>query len=186
MVERRYTVMIIGLIAIILGLASCREAASPTSTPVPPTATPTPVSPTATPRPTATPTPPSAAAILQAAFDATQQASSYRFDMDMGMTLSGPDIGAEVEIAVRFTGDVVPPDSMQGTMTMTVNDAEVETQVVVIGQESYVLNPLTNEWQANPQTTTMFAPKDWWLTRKTSRISNCSERRLLRACRCTI
>jgi tetratricopeptide (TPR) repeat protein len=118
------------------------------------------VPPTPTPEPTATPAPLSAEAILQATFDASQQASSYRFEMDMQMTLAGPDIGADMEIPMVFVGDVQLPDRMQGTMTVSVDDIDVETQVVVIGDESYVKNPLTDQWQLNPQTTTMFNPED--------------------------
>ena len=56
-----------------------------------------------------------------------------RFDMDMLMTLGGPDIGEDTEILVRFFGNVQRSGRMQGTMTMSANNIEVETQVVVIG-----------------------------------------------------
>ncbi len=137
----------------------------PTATPVPPTATPippsaTPAPPTATPAPTNTPTPPSAEAILQAAFDASQQARSYRFDMALLMTLSGAAFGAGTELPIHFTGEVLSPDRMQGTMTMTANDIEVATQLVVIGERSFVKNPLTDKWQVSSQAASLFSPKD--------------------------
>lgn len=163
MSERRSLEPAIGLILIALVLVACGSPTTPTPvppTPIPVPATPTPVPPTPTPEPTATPTPLSAEAILQGAFDASKQASSYRFDMEMLMTLSGPDIGEDMEIPMHYSGDVQPPDRMQGKMTMTTNDVEVESEVVVVGDETYVKNPLTNKWQANPQTATLVDPKN--------------------------
>ena len=56
--------------------------------------------------------------------------------MEMLMTLSGQDIGEDMEIPIHYSGDVQPPDRMQGSMTMTTNDVEVETEVVVVGERN--------------------------------------------------
>jgi hypothetical protein len=125
-----------------------------------PLETPAPVPPTATPAPTPTATLPSAQAILQAAFDASRRASSYRFDMDMLAKLSGPSFKEGAQIPMRFTGDFQSPDRTQGAMTVTVNGVDTETQVIVIGDASWVKDPLTDRWQVNPQATTLFNPKD--------------------------
>jgi WD40 repeat protein len=80
--------------------------------------------------------------------------------MEMEMTLSGPEFGEDVTIPMRFQGDIVPPDSVQGAMTISVNDVDVETQVVMIGDQAYVLNPLTNQWQVSDQSSAAFNPED--------------------------
>lgn len=126
---------------------------------LPPTLAPTP-----TPAPTATPLPPSAAAILQGAFDASEAASSYRFELAMQMALSGPAFGQNVALPMRFAGDVLPPDAMQGTMSMTVNDMEVETQVIMVGGVNYVKNPLTGKWQISADVASLFNPEDLVMT----------------------
>lgn len=162
MLVKRLIALALGMAMLALLLTGCGERATPepTPTPLPPTATPLPPTPIPTPEPTATPTPLSAQAILQAAFDATQSGSSYRFDMDMEMTMSGPDVGEDIPLTMRFQGDVVPPDNVQGAMTMSVNDVDVETQMVMIGDQIYVLNPLTNQWQISNQSSTAFNPED--------------------------
>ena len=76
------------------------------------------------------------------------------------MTLSGPEFGEDVTIPMRFQGDIVPPDSVQGAMTISVNDVDVETQVVMVGDQAYVLNPLTNQWQVSDQSSAAFNPED--------------------------
>ncbi len=157
-------VLIISLAALAVLLVACGERTEPTPTPVPPTATPapataTPMPPTATPEPTATPTPLSAQAILQAAYD-SQQTTPYSIDLDMTLVLSGPDIGDDIEIAMRLTGVVEPPDRMKGTLLTSSQGMDAETELVVIGEESFVLNPLTSRWQRDVQSGTMFDPAD--------------------------
>lgn len=166
--------VISGLALLTLALSGCMavEPLSPfppleteapaTATPVLPTATSLP--PTPTPAPTATPTPPSVAAILQGAFDATAAARSYRFELTMQMALSGPAFGQSVELPMRFTGDMLPPDAMQGTMSMTVNNLEVENQVIIVGGINYVKNPLTGKWQISADAAALFNPKDLVMT----------------------
>ncbi len=78
----------------------------------------------------------------------------------MLMTLSGKDIAEGTEVLMHFTGDVQPPDRMGGAMATSVNNVAVETQVVVIGDTSYVKNPLTGRWLINPQPAVVFNPED--------------------------
>jgi len=162
MLPTRLALPLMRLAVAALVLAACGGVPAPT--PLPPALTAAPISAqppvrTSTPKPAPTATPPSAEAILQAAFGASQRASSYRFAMDMLMKLSGPNITDGTEIPMRFTGDVQPPDRMQGAMTMSANGVDSETQVIVMGGTSYFKNPLTNKWQLNPQTTMLFNPK---------------------------
>jgi uncharacterized protein YjbI with pentapeptide repeats/WD40 repeat protein/tetratricopeptide (TPR) repeat protein len=96
---------------------------------------------------------------LQAAFSAAQQASAYRFDGDMVITVSGAD-GTQTEIRARFAGDAQPPDRMRSAITETVGGAEVETQVLVIGDTKYVQNPLTDRWYVEARAETLFNPTD--------------------------
>ena len=76
------------------------------------------------------------------------------------MTLSGADIGEDTEMPMRFVGDVQPPDTVQGTLTLSVNGVDVETQVVSVDGTTYVTNPLTNKWMIDTQSTTLFNPED--------------------------
>jgi WD40 repeat protein len=160
MVVKRYAVLALIIVALALLVAACggRATPEPTPTTLPPTATPVP--PTPTPEPTATPTPLSAQAILQAAADAAQSVSSYRFDIEMDMTMSVPGLGEDVAIPLRFQGDVVQPDRMQGVMAISINDMDVETQTIQIGDQIYVLNPSTNRWQIIDQISVPFNPED--------------------------
>ena len=74
--------------------------------------------------------------------------------MNLLMTLSGADIGEDTEMPTHLIGDVQPPDTVQGTLTMSVNGVDVETQVVRVDGTTYVTNPLTNKWMIDGTTPT--------------------------------
>jgi WD40 repeat protein len=131
-------------------------AGSAALTPASPTAAPPLLTPTLL--PAATPTPLSAEAIMRAAFDAVDQAGSYRFDMDMNVNWSGSDPLDSVKVPMRYYGDVVAPDRVRGTMTLTTSDGDVELQMMAVDGVHYTFNPVTRRWQVVTQSNTFFVP----------------------------
>lgn len=109
---------------------------------------------------TTSPTALASQAILQTAFDRLENASSYRFDIDILVTLSGEAFETGVEVPIHFFGDAQPPDRMQGAVRMTRNGVDVETPVIIIGDSIYAKNPLTDKWLITPATWLIFKPEN--------------------------
>ncbi|MBN1137562.1 MAG: hypothetical protein JXM73_13325 [Anaerolineae bacterium] len=59
---------------------------------------------------------------MQAAFETSQQASAYRFNGEMQITLSGPAVAGGMEIPARLAGGIQPPDRMQSTISACSQD----------------------------------------------------------------
>ena len=150
--------VLVGLVALAIALAaacsepeaaSTPEAAASSPTPAPqPTATATPVpSPTPTPEPVATPTPLSVSAqeVLEAAFAATQavDALHFRTDAQIPLTVSGQSL----DVPVSFAGDFKSPDSFQGTISVTIIFLTVESQIIHLGDATYLTDPRNGEWK---------------------------------------
>jgi WD40 repeat protein len=176
MLPTRLALLVVGLTVVALALAACGGVPAPTPLPPTPTAVPASAQPalgtpapaplsaqpplgTATPEPTPTATPPSAEAILQSAFDASR-GSAYRFDTDTRVKLSGPGIEEGTEIPMRFTGVFLDPDRTQGTITISLDGTDTETQVIVLGDAIYAKNSMTGRWQVAPQAATLLNPRD--------------------------
>ncbi len=121
---------------------------STTQTAQAPTATPT-LRPTSTPRPTLTPTPtptpPSPQALLESSSAALQEANTYHFDMDMQMKSGAQPTAADVSFTL--TGDVLAPDRMHATMSMSAAGTPIKTEMIVISQTTYFVNPTTGNWE---------------------------------------
>src|SRR5690349_13021274 len=86
---------------------------------------------------------PTAQELIQKSQTAIQQAKSYHFTLNTenpgqntgGMTLKTAD------------GDIQVPDKLQATVGAVVSGFGVNTQVIAIGNDQYLKNPLTNQWE---------------------------------------
>lgn len=173
MLSKRTVVVLIGLLIAAVCLAACQGSqtvipATPTATRIPPTQTPTTTPtplPAATPTPTETPTPtptptPSPLELLQAANDASAQASSFRFEMDICELISGEGLQEDVEITFLFGGAIQMPDRTQGTMEVSMAGNEATMELISIGETTYFTDPETGAWQVQDQSAMPFKPED--------------------------
>lgn len=86
---------------------------------------------------------PSAQTLIQQAQTAIQQAKSYHFTLNTenpgqssgGITIKTAD------------GDIVVPDKLQAKVGAVYSGIAVNTQVVAIGNDQYLKNPLTDQWE---------------------------------------
>jgi hypothetical protein len=108
-----------------------------------PTFTPTPTPrPTSTPTPTLTPTPPSPQALLESSSAALREANTYHFDMDMQMKS-----GTQPDVSLTLTGDFQAPDRVQARMSTSAAGTPIKTEMIIISQTTYFVNPATGNWE---------------------------------------
>ena len=113
-----------------------------------PTATPTPT-PTATPTPSPTPTPIPPEVILVRSGEALAGLTSFHFRLKHS---EGAGIGGPGGILVTTVeGDVVRPDRMRATLEGTAFGSFVRLEVVIIGETTYMTDPLIGAWQTYPR-----------------------------------
>jgi hypothetical protein len=79
--------------------------------------------------------------------------------MDLQMTMT--EEGITVEIPMTFVGDYQPPDRMRGTVSMSVIGITIESEVITIGETSYVKNPTTGEWEVSTEEAAPYSPGDF-------------------------
>ncbi len=170
--RERIILVLLALITV-LGIACSKAAPEPTPAPTAsPTATPTPT-PQPTPSPTATPTPVpqptpipmstsapqpqaapalekdlSAREILATSAAAMEQVGSLHFDMEISMKLDSQ--GMAIDVPMRLVGDFQAPDRTQGTLTVSIVLISIESQVISIGDTTYVTDPQSGEWNVIP------------------------------------
>ncbi len=125
--------------------ATSTPAPAPTPTPYPtPTSTPAPI---ATSVPTSTPVLPSAQEVLNAVTAAMSSVTTAHVESDVvGRAAFG---GTSADFTVGLVGDLVIPDRSHLTMKMAVSGITVEFEIIAIGSDSYMKNPVTGEWEAN-------------------------------------
>ena len=148
--------------------------AEPTSTPIvvpTPTATPTP---TRAPTPTAT-TPPDttskidrdveiegdidlppdclpggmlgdAATVSSCNAQAMQQVESFSFDGEFNLLAIFPVEGVGEEDSIRISGAIVLPDRFRFKISLNPDSEMIEMNGVVIGEDSYIRDPESNQW----------------------------------------
>ncbi len=146
--------LLITIVVLALTFAAC-ENATPVPTPTPiPASTPIPTStpaPTATPAPTPTPTPVIASDILTRVAQAMSKVQTSHFDM--ALTIKGTPAagGAQTTVTdLAFSGDIAMPDKLKGKMTVKVLGMSLDIDMVTIGKDAYVKNPMTEQWQKSP------------------------------------
>ena len=96
--------------------------------------------------PTATPTPPPAADILNAATAAMEKINSAHLDMTMAMTMTAQ--GMTLNIPMTLAGDMQNPDRFKGALSMSMMGQNINIEMIVIGEDTYVTDPTTGAWQA--------------------------------------
>jgi hypothetical protein len=91
-----------------------------------------------------TPTAPDPKALLQDAQKALSTDTTYHYKFKVEHAGTGGASGFQVMAA---DGDVVQPNKVQGTGTVSVGGASIEAQFIGIGQDQWVLAPpLVSEW----------------------------------------
>ncbi|UCF59665.1 MAG: LppX_LprAFG lipoprotein [Anaerolineaceae bacterium] len=175
MCETRFIKRLISFVLIALMMVGCGGAVvEPTVTPTippPPTSTitpsPTPTippSPTPTIMPSVTPTIPpspetlSPEAILEVAVTAMEELESFHFEMIIDMTVVSE--GITIETPITFTGDFQAPDRLQGELTMQMLGLTIESEVIIIGEDVYIKDPESGEWEMTTEPATPFTPKE--------------------------
>ena len=145
----------LGLVLLIatVGLACSSTEATPTATPsAVPTATHTPSptstpSPPPTPVPTATPEPEAPTALEIMTTAAAKGTRTLHFEMDIKASVDTG--GGRAELPIQLEGDFQPPDRSQGTMVISLGFVAVRSQVINIGDTTYILDESTREWSAS-------------------------------------
>ncbi len=158
--------LLVAIVVMALTFAAC-ENATPVPTPPPvPTATPAPTptpAPTATPAPTPTPTPVTASDVLSGVAQAMSKVQTSHFDMALTIKGTPATGGAQTTVTdLTFSGDIAMPDKLKGKMTVKVQGMSLDIDMVTIGKDAYVKNPMTQQWQKEPvsQVTQFIDPKE--------------------------
>ena len=121
-----------------------------TPTPIPPTPTPTsiptpaPEGQTPTPEPRAEP-PPDPAQILAMTVDAMAAVESFHFITTGSLETTASE--SEMTISITFEGDSLSPDRTSARLTLGVSVFLLEIEIVTIGADVYLTNPMTGEWE---------------------------------------
>ncbi len=159
-----YSIVCIGMVAILLAmsLGACGSeptpTLAPTSTPIPVTDTPVPPTATPLPTPTPSPTPPSPQALLETAFTALDEDSCH---IDMEMQMTATEGGFTMEIPMTFSMDLQPPDRAQATLSMSILGMTAEVDTITIGETIYATNMDTGEWEISPDQIAPFDPREF-------------------------
>ena len=124
--------MIALLTIVILVFPGCNQSAAPSSP-----------APTQVPSPTAL-TP---AEIISQAGEKLGSISSFHFVLDHNG--GGTPISGGIEMT-KADGDVVKPDKLKMTITGAAMGMTIEVQLITIGDQTYMTNPFTSQWDLLP------------------------------------
>jgi hypothetical protein len=139
--RNRLGIEVVGLVLVVFLLASCGgPAATPTAQPTP------------------TPKPLTAQDYLQATEDALDAAGTYHFSMEGLVTVEVQSQGVKLEVPMMYEGEVQEPDRMHGSLSMTVMDTPVATEVIVIGDEAWAKDPTTGQWVTSAASAVPISP----------------------------
>ena len=136
---------------LILACSSTEATPTATATAVPtPTQTPSPsptpsATPTSVPTATSEPEAPTALEIMTAA--AAKGARSLHFEMEIKASVDTG--GGRAELPIQLEGDFQPPDRSEGTMVIDLGFVAVRSQVINVGDTTYILDESTSEWSAS-------------------------------------
>jgi hypothetical protein len=94
-----------------------------------------------------TPAPLSASEIISQSSQKMETINSFHFVLDQVGGGTPIAMGLEMTNAV---GDVVRPDKMQATISATLSSMFLEVKIISVGEEIYMTNPLTGQWELLP------------------------------------
>lgn len=144
--NRHLPAALLWLVAILVMGCSGTQA-GPTAEPTAaPTATPTP-SPSPTPTPTPTPEPDILTALEIITTAVAKLTGALHFEMDIKASVQ--TIGGRAEVPIELEGDFQPPDRIEGTMRISLGFFAVQSQVINIGDTTYIKDESTGEWHAS-------------------------------------
>ena len=84
---------------------------------------------------------PDAHTLISQAQTAIQKVSSYHFSL----AVDNPGTGGELTIK-SANGDILVPDKLKALANVLVFNSVVQVQMISIGSQQYVTNPLTGSW----------------------------------------
>ncbi len=90
--------------------------------------------------PTTAPVAISAADVIAGVVDAMRQVTSLHFEMESRVSVTVQE--TSLTIPLKLSADYVAPDQVAGTLSATIAFVIFETQVVAIGNELYVTDPI--------------------------------------------
>jgi hypothetical protein len=94
-----------------------------------------------------TPAPLSASEIISKSSEKMEAINSFHFVLDQVGGGTPIAMGLEMTNAV---GDVVRPDRLKATISGTLSGMFLEVQIITVGEEIYMTNPLTGKWELLP------------------------------------
>ena len=96
---------------------------------------------------TTTPAPITASEIIASSSEQMQSIDSFHFELEQEGGGTPIAMGLEMTSAV---GDVARPDKLQTTISGTVAGMFIEVQIINIGEDIYMTNPLSHKWELLP------------------------------------
>jgi hypothetical protein len=109
--------------------------------------------------PTTAPVAISAADVIAGVVDAMRQVTSLHFEMESRVSVTVQE--TSLTIPLKLSADYVAPDQVAGTLSATIAFVIFETQVVAIGNELYVTDPLSGEWTLTESNSLLTLPIDF-------------------------
>ena len=96
-------------------------------------------------------TAPNSATLIKQAQAAIQKVTSYHFNL----TVDNPGTGGTLIIKTA-DGDILVPDKLKANANVLILGNVVQVQLITIGSNQYVTDPITNQWQ---RTTGLLDPR---------------------------
>jgi hypothetical protein len=97
--------------------------------------------------PAPAPAPLSASEIISQSSEKMEAVNSFHFILDQVGGGTPIAMGLEMTNAV---GDIVRPDRLKATISGTFSGMFLEVQIITVGEEIYMTNPLTGKWELLP------------------------------------
>ena len=87
-----------------------------------------------------------AATVSSCNAQAMQQVKSFSFDGEFNLLAVFPVEGAGEEGSIRISGAIAPPDRFRFKISLNPDGEMIEMNGVVIGEDSYIWDPESNQW----------------------------------------
>ncbi len=87
--------------------------------------------------------------MLDAVTAAMSGVSTAHVESDVEVHVESGGTGTSADFNMGLVGDLVVPDRFHFTVEMAASGFTVEFEIIAIGSDSYMRNPVTGEWEAN-------------------------------------